>query len=117
MDICLRMLKESNKSRFDSYSVRNSVLIISHITFQDCRVHIFTTTFLEIAACILRKQAARVSKTGHEHSVNISRILSLAKLWNRCNWLKFSAGRRYNCLCNHLNALLIYLVSGMAGEA
>ena len=33
--------KESNKSRFDSYSVRNSVLIISHITFRDCRMHIF----------------------------------------------------------------------------
>ena len=41
MDVCLRVLKESNKSRFDSYSVRNSVLIISHITFWDCRVHIF----------------------------------------------------------------------------
>ena len=40
-DICLRVLKESNKSRFDSYSVRNSVLIISHITFRDCRVHSF----------------------------------------------------------------------------
>ena len=50
MDICLRVLKESNKSRFDSYSVRNSVLRISHITFRDCRVHIFfPTTFLEIA--------------------------------------------------------------------
>ena len=34
--------KESNKSRFDSYSVRNSVLRISHITFRDCRVHIFS---------------------------------------------------------------------------
>ena len=42
MDICLRVLKESNKSRFDSYRVRNSVLIISHITFLDCRVHIFS---------------------------------------------------------------------------
>ena len=41
MDVCLRVLKESNKSRFDSYSVRNSVLIISHITFRDCRVHSF----------------------------------------------------------------------------
>ena len=41
--------KESNKSRFDRYSVRNSVLNISHITFRDCRVHIFPTTFLEIA--------------------------------------------------------------------
>ena len=49
MEMCLRVLKESNKSRFDSYSVRNSVLIISHITFRDCRVHFFPTTFLEIA--------------------------------------------------------------------
>ena len=43
MDICLRVLKESNKlSRFDSYNVKNSVLIVSHITFRDCRVHIFS---------------------------------------------------------------------------
>ena len=42
MDICLRVLKESNKSRFNSYSVRNSVVIISHITLRDCRVHIFS---------------------------------------------------------------------------
>ena len=33
-DIRLRVLKESNKTRFDSYSVRNSVLTISHITFR-----------------------------------------------------------------------------------
>ena len=49
MDVCLRVLKESNKSRFHSYSTRNSVSIISHITFRDCRVHIFPTTFLEVA--------------------------------------------------------------------
>ena len=49
MDVCLRVLKKSNKSRFDSYSVGNSVLIISLITFRDCPVHIFPTTFLEIA--------------------------------------------------------------------
>ena len=42
VEICLRVLKESNKSRFDSYSVRNSVLIIPHITFRDCRVHMFS---------------------------------------------------------------------------
>ena len=41
MDICLRVLKESNKSRFDSYSVRNKSLIISLITFRHCRVHSF----------------------------------------------------------------------------
>ena len=38
---CLKVPKESNKTKFDSYSFRNSVLIISHITFRDCRVHIF----------------------------------------------------------------------------
>ena len=50
MDICLRVVKESNNSRFDSYSVRNSVTVnISHVTFRDCRLHIFSTTFLKIA--------------------------------------------------------------------
>ena len=42
MDICLRVLKESTKSRFDSYSVRKSALMISHITFRDCHVHSFS---------------------------------------------------------------------------
>ena len=42
MGVCLLVLKESNESRFDSYSVRNTVLIISHITFRYCRVHIFS---------------------------------------------------------------------------
>ena len=43
-DVCLRVLKESNNTEkiWHSYSVRNSVLIISHITFRDCRVHIFS---------------------------------------------------------------------------
>ena len=42
MDKCLRVLKESNKSRFEGYSVRNSELIVSHIiTSRDCRVHNF----------------------------------------------------------------------------
>ena len=53
VEICLRVLKESNKSRFDSYSVRNSVLIISHITFRDCRVHMFSDN-LSLNSCILK---------------------------------------------------------------
>ena len=52
MDVCLRVLKESNKSRFDSYSVRNSVLIISHIAFRDCRVHSFSDN-LSRNSCML----------------------------------------------------------------
>ena len=48
MDVCLRVLKESNKRRFDSYSVWNSVLII---TFRDRRVHIFADNLSRIS-CI-----------------------------------------------------------------
>ena len=50
--MCLRVLKESNKSKVDSYSAaRNSVLIISHITFRDCHVHIFSDN-LSCNSCI-----------------------------------------------------------------
>ena len=38
-DICLRVLNESNKST--ATVIRNNVLIISHIIFQDCHMHIF----------------------------------------------------------------------------
>ena len=58
MDVCLRELKESNKSRFDSYSVRNSVLIISHITFRDCCVHFFPDN-LSRNSCILLSSVLR----------------------------------------------------------
>ena len=49
--------KGKQQSRFDRYIVRNSVLLISHITFRDCRVHIFPTTFLEIAVYMGRFSA------------------------------------------------------------
>ena len=52
VDIYLRVLKEINKSRFDSYSVRNSVLNISQIIFRDCRVQIFSDN-LSRNSCIL----------------------------------------------------------------
>ena len=51
IDVYLLMLifKGSTNGRFDSYRVKNSVLIISQITVRDCREHIFLLTFLEIA--------------------------------------------------------------------
>ena len=52
MDACLRVLNESNKSRFDGYCIRNSVLIISHVTFRDCSGHIFSDN-LSRNGCIL----------------------------------------------------------------
>ena len=51
MDICLRVLKEKNKSRFDSYSV----LIISHITFRDCRV-LISSDNLSRNSCIRKSR-------------------------------------------------------------
>ena len=39
-DICLRVLKERNKSRFNSFSRYEQLMIIFHITFWDCRVRI-----------------------------------------------------------------------------
>jgi len=55
MDVFLRVLKESNKSRFDSYQVRNSVLIISHITFRDYHMHIFACTAEDILVKVIHK--------------------------------------------------------------
>ena len=80
MDVCLRVLKESNKRSFDSCSVRNSVLIISYVTFRDCRVHFFQTTFLEIAVFI-------ISKWSPEFNPALSSILSLF-CWAACGSVK-----------------------------
>ena len=44
----------STKAKFDSYNVRNSVLIMSHITgIVACMF--FPITFLEIAVCKMRR--------------------------------------------------------------
>ena len=61
MDVCLRVLKESNKRSFDSYSVWNSVLIISHITFQDRRMHIFADN-LSRNSCIRKRQMISIDR-------------------------------------------------------
>ena len=55
MDVFLRVLKESNKSRFDSCSVSNSALIISHITFRDYRMHIFACTAEDILVKVIHE--------------------------------------------------------------
>ena len=51
--MCLRVLKESNKSRFDSYSRQEQC--IGHIPYYLSglsRAHFFPTTFLKIAVYI-----------------------------------------------------------------
>ena len=54
VDVCLRVLEESNKRRFDNYTVRNSVLIVSHITSRACHVHIFAHN-LSRNSCICQR--------------------------------------------------------------
>ena len=60
-DICSRVLMESNKSRFDSYSRQEQC--IYHITFRDCCVHIFSDN-LPRNSCI--KQARVVDSVLHK---------------------------------------------------
>ena len=50
MGACLRVLKESKKVAYISYSVRNSVLIRPLLPFGIVTCTFFQTTFLEIAA-------------------------------------------------------------------
>ena len=54
IDVCLRMLKESNNRKSDSYSVRNSVTCWSHpiLPFGIVACTFFPTTFLEIAVYV-----------------------------------------------------------------
>ena len=50
MNVCLRVLKESNKIRFDSYSVRNRMYLLHPILpFGIVGCTFFPTTFLGIA--------------------------------------------------------------------
>ena len=51
MEMCFRVLKESNKIGSTATVVRHSLLIISHITFQDCRMHFFSNN-LSRNSCI-----------------------------------------------------------------
>ena len=68
MVVCLRVLKESNKIKFDSYSIRNSVLIISHTIFRDCRVHI----------CCPRSLTSNLSRNSRIHlSLAVSKAQGL----------------------------------------
>ena len=112
MGVCLRVLRESNKSRFDSYSVRNIVLIISHITFRDCRVDIFSDNlsrnsylfllaFLDLTVHNVRQHSYRFQLADQQkHRINLfSHSFLLREHMNprlTCSqrqWLRSSLGR------------------------
>ena len=49
MDVCLRAAKGKQQTLVRQLQPGTVLLIISYITFRDCRVTFFSTTFLEIA--------------------------------------------------------------------
>ena len=104
MDLCLRVLKESNKSRFDSYSVRNSVLIISHITFRDCRVHTFfwqpfsKQLYTVLSTCNMKPS---VSCESRKKILPESHALFLSSNGN------LSYMNKLSCCCSSSEALLV----------
>ena len=73
INLCLRLLKKSSKSNFGSYSVRNSVLVISYFTFRDCRMHIFSDkSSIQIIECTFILNAAEKKiETQHVHLIPV----------------------------------------------
>ena len=90
MEKCFRVLKESNKSRFDSYS-RQETLYWSypmHGTFRDCRVHIFSDN-LSRNSCIILGDPGAVSREGRKGAAEVFKHAwkLLPRLFSRPNWL------------------------------
>ena len=88
MDLCFQVLKESSKSRFDSYSVKNSVLIISHITFRDCRVHIFSD-ILSRNSCMLLHHWTSLQPTATVMLFTERRKASALCFYNDCTTFNY----------------------------
>ena len=77
------MLKESNKSRFDSYSVRKVYWSYPIIPFRIVACTVFPTTFLEIAVCSVwliasRLRVTRATGTGVDGKGEEGKTLSFA---------------------------------------
>ena len=73
INLRLRLLKKISKSNFGSYSVRNSVLVISYFTFRDCRMHIFSDkSSVQIIECtFILNAAGKKTETQHVHLVPV----------------------------------------------
>ena len=95
IDVCLRILKESNNRRFDGCSARNSVLIISHVSFRDCCVHIFSDNL---------SQNSRTFVTVYHKTRSVS--VSLTKNNNKHTKKKTWSERLLNPLCFLKKAIL-----------
>ena len=69
MDVSLRVLNKGNKSRFHNYSVRNSVLIMSEISFWDCPVRFFRQHFSKPLYTVYERAATLIFLFLHAQSL------------------------------------------------
>ena len=90
MGVCLRVLKETNKRSFDSYmySVWNSVLIISHVTFRDRRVHIFADNLSRnsLQEALLPTHSTQSRRWSRKHVKGLYKLCSSStesRLWDK----------------------------------
>ena len=89
LHVCLWMLKESNKSRFDSFGVRGSALIISHILpFVIVRCNFLATTFLEIVCINGISPALASSLIQYPYPVIQTAEFRVGHMF-LCHWSKF----------------------------
>ena len=85
-DICLRVLWKATKVGLTATVVRNSVLIISHITFRDCRLHFFLTTFSKQLMYITMNHVTFLQFDNDDMTIEMSRFFHIV---NFCFNLNF----------------------------
>ena len=73
--VCECYKRKATKVGSTAKVVSNSVSIISHITFRDYRVHIFHTTFLEIAVCLGHQASMQFPVIIRKHPVRVHILL------------------------------------------
>ena len=96
IDVCLRILKESNNRRFDSCSVRNSVLIISHVTFRDCCMLIFSDNLSQNSRTLVtvyhktRSVSVSLTKNNNKHTkkYNMKREVAETIMFSKSHFTK-----------------------------
>ena len=83
---------KSYKRSFDSYSTRNGVLIISHITFRDCRVHSFADNLSRSSGITSEKPILKqqVKHLNLSLSLKLSSYLCCFIFSIHCNSVTFS---------------------------
>ena len=106
IDVRLRILKESNNRRFDSCSVRNSVLIISHVTFRDCCMHIFSDNLSQNSHTLVtvyhktRSVSVSLTKNNNKHTKKYN------MKWEVAETIMFSKKSHFTKKCSNFGLFI-----------